>query len=243
MTKLLVSVRDAAEAKIALEAEVDLIDIKEPRHGSLGKASAEAIEQIAKVVGGRRALSVALGELVELAQESRPQLSLPAAINFAKIGLAGCGADGSWPQRLAAVWKLLPSEIGRVAVIYADWKTASAPPPGDVLKAAVKLGCRGLLLDTYDKACPRLTSLWSDAQIGELVAAANSRQLMTVLAGRISASDVERLLQHQPDYLAVRGAVCETDRSSTIDLARTRAFRKLIAKNLEFASRCNATSA
>ena len=36
MTGLLVSVRDAAEAEAALRGGATLIDVKEPRHGSLG---------------------------------------------------------------------------------------------------------------------------------------------------------------------------------------------------------------
>ncbi len=38
MTRLLVSVRSAAEAEIALSAGADLIDVKEPSRGSLGAA-------------------------------------------------------------------------------------------------------------------------------------------------------------------------------------------------------------
>ncbi len=41
MTKLLVSVRSVDEAEMVLEAGVDLIDVKEPRSGSLGAALPE----------------------------------------------------------------------------------------------------------------------------------------------------------------------------------------------------------
>ena len=43
MPKLLLSVRNALEANLALEAGVDLIDIKEPSAGPLGAASAAVI--------------------------------------------------------------------------------------------------------------------------------------------------------------------------------------------------------
>ena len=39
MTGLLVSVRSASEARVALAAGVDVIDVKEPNRGSLGAAS------------------------------------------------------------------------------------------------------------------------------------------------------------------------------------------------------------
>ena len=38
MAKLLVSVRSADEAEVALEGGADIIDVKEPLHGSLGWA-------------------------------------------------------------------------------------------------------------------------------------------------------------------------------------------------------------
>ena len=52
MTKLLVSVRDAAEARLAVEAGVDLIDVKEPSAGPLGAAAAETLAEIAAAVAG-----------------------------------------------------------------------------------------------------------------------------------------------------------------------------------------------
>jgi uncharacterized protein (UPF0264 family) len=45
-TRLLVSVRSAAEARLAVAAGVDLIDIKEPRAGSLGAVSRETLHAI-----------------------------------------------------------------------------------------------------------------------------------------------------------------------------------------------------
>ena len=43
MTRVLVSVRDALEARIALDCGVDLIDVKEPLRGPLGAADAVAM--------------------------------------------------------------------------------------------------------------------------------------------------------------------------------------------------------
>ena len=53
MTGLLVSVRDADEAEAALRGGAALIDVKEPRHGSLGRASAEQWRERGRQVAGR----------------------------------------------------------------------------------------------------------------------------------------------------------------------------------------------
>ena len=66
--RLLVSVRNVKEAKSALAGGVDIIDIKEPLNGSLGKASNQQIISIAKLVHDDHPqilLSAALGELAD----------------------------------------------------------------------------------------------------------------------------------------------------------------------------------
>lgn len=235
MTKLLVSVRDAAEATIALEAGVDLIDIKEPRHGSLGKADDSSIENIAHAIQDRRPLSVALGELIDYAEDGLPPVVLPAAIRYAKIGLAGCGQNQAWPLRLAKFWQQLPPGVHRIAVIYADWQAAGAPDPWGVLQQAQALNAQGILIDTFDKSLPALAQLWTASQIQAVVSAARAADKITVLAGRISADDVAQLLLHAPDYIAVRGAVCRHDRNGAISASKICAFRKFLAASLEFA--------
>ena len=65
MTGLLVSVRDAMEARAALHGGADLIDIKEPRAGSLGSAEVGTWREICEVVATAKPLSVALGELLD----------------------------------------------------------------------------------------------------------------------------------------------------------------------------------
>ena len=52
MTRLLVSVRSAAEARTALAGGADVIDVKEPAHGSLGRASTEVIREVIDAVAG-----------------------------------------------------------------------------------------------------------------------------------------------------------------------------------------------
>ena len=65
MTRLLVSVRSADEARTALAAGVDLIDVKEPARGSLGAASPGVVADVVGAVAGRVPVSAALGELFE----------------------------------------------------------------------------------------------------------------------------------------------------------------------------------
>ena len=69
-TGLLVSVRSAAEALVAMAGGADLIDVKEPSRGSLGAVDPEVLSEICDAVGGRLPISAALGELAESVDEA-----------------------------------------------------------------------------------------------------------------------------------------------------------------------------
>ena len=65
MTGLLISVRSAREAEIALCGGADLIDVKEPARGSLGRAKGSVIRDVVLRIAGQVPVSAALGELVQ----------------------------------------------------------------------------------------------------------------------------------------------------------------------------------
>lgn len=79
--RLLVSVRNAAEALSAIRGGADIIDVKEPSYGSLGRASLESLTAVEKCLtdtmsdatraGGEPVpLSIALGEVGEWSSSS-----------------------------------------------------------------------------------------------------------------------------------------------------------------------------
>ena len=98
-TQLLVSVRNPTEAAAALAGGADLIDIKEPVRGSLGRADDAVIAAVVRCLAGRRPVSAALGELSAAAVVR----ALPG-LRYVKCGLAGCGAGGAWEQSLANLY-------------------------------------------------------------------------------------------------------------------------------------------
>ena len=64
-TLLLVSVRCADEVATAVDGGAEIIDVKEPSHGSLGMATLETLAACAVVVPEHLLWTVAGGELVE----------------------------------------------------------------------------------------------------------------------------------------------------------------------------------
>ena len=225
MTRLLVSVRNAAEAEVACTAGADLIDVKEPARGPLGAADAAVIEAVVATVRGRLPVSVALGELPEDAGLAD---DLAGRVQYAKFGLAGCGDLAAWIPRWRSAIERLPQGVAPVAVAYADWRPAAAPDPRAVLDRAGSLACRAILLDTFDKSGGPLTEHVDWEDLAAFISAAGARGLLSVVAGGLDVEEITRVLQLSPDYVAVRGAACAGDRRGRLDATRVRRLAALV---------------
>jgi uncharacterized protein (UPF0264 family) len=235
MTGLLVSVRSAAEAAIALEAGVQVLDVKEPSRGPLGRADASVIEDILRLTSGRVPVSAALGELAEWILPPASRLPPPAScllpgLSFAKIGLAGTASFPDWRDAWSKAMAPWPCGTVRVAVAYADWEVALAAPPTEVLENGHTLGCRAALLDTHDKHSGGLFDHLPQAQVAKWIERASDLGMLAVVAGSLDIKAAPRAAALQPDLIAVRGAVCRGGREGAIDAARILALRQALAK-------------
>jgi len=224
---LLVSVRSSAEATEALAGGAAIIDVKEPLAGPLGAASPGVIGEIAGEVGRQRPWTIACGELndgidmisariagaVAAVVAIAGDATLPAAF---KVGLAGM-AGRPWRDSLAAVCGRAPADIAQVAVAYADWQRAAAPPPLDVIEAARSLGCGVLLVDTFDKDAAGLLGSAAPAEIAGWVGRARHHGLAVALAGRVSIAEIPAVQSLGPDVVALRSAVCSNGRIGSVD--------------------------
>jgi (5-formylfuran-3-yl)methyl phosphate synthase len=227
MTKLLVSVRNASEALTALDAGVDLIDIKEPDRGAMGAADPATIAAVVSTVADRVPTSAALGELHSAGDLPA---SLPVQLHFAKLGLAGCLHDKEWPTQWRAVIASLPAGIAPVAVAYADFRGAHAPEPWSLLPLAHELGYHGLLLDTFDKRGGGLGACFNSADLQRWIEAVRSAGMMSVVAGGLGLDDIADIAKLRPDYIGVRGAACTEGRAGTVDAGRIRALLQALGR-------------
>ena len=230
MTRLLVSVRAAAEARAALDAGVHLIDVKEPQRGSLGAADGRQVADVLSTVAGRVPVSAAMGELFR----DRDWLSWVGdrslvSLSYVKWGLAGAKDHADWVGAWASAVGHCPCGTSAVAVQYADWQTARSPPPRELLAACQAHAVRTLLVDTFEKSAGGLLDAWPIERLRPFVAAARDAQMTIVLAGSLTLATVPRVLSLRPDYIAVRGAVCRGRREGTIDPCRVRALLDVLA--------------
>jgi (5-formylfuran-3-yl)methyl phosphate synthase len=236
MTQLLVSVRNAVEAIAAIEGLADIVDVKEPAHGSLGCAIPEIIGKVAAAVRSQRdaalPLSLALGELAEWRDGNKTPLRdaiSTAQPQFLKLGLSGAGSlqnSDPWIGEWQGVRDAISGPHVWVAVAYADHENADSPTAESVLQAAIETKCGILLIDTYAK---NGTSLLDHLTLNQLFAirqATARHGLKLALAGRVTLSSLSPLVSIQADIIAVRSAVCENgDRTSSISRELVSEFR------------------
>ncbi|MCI0459162.1 MAG: (5-formylfuran-3-yl)methyl phosphate synthase [Gemmataceae bacterium] len=231
--KLLVSVRSVEEAEAALEGGAHVIDVKEPLRGSLGRASDSTIEAVLARVAGRRPVSAALGEL---ANEAEAVPYPGRGLAFVKWGLFGMG-ERDWREALAKAARHMEQvdlQCQMVTVAYADWQWAGAPGVEEVAAFARNRAGSVLLVDTFQKAprpqtgeSPTLLDLLPLAQVVRLCGLCREARVGVALAGSLQARHIKELKAAQPDWLAVRGAVCEQGRREAAVSARK--VRELVA--------------
>jgi len=228
---LLVSVRNAVEAEAALEGGANWIDVKEPKRGALGPADPQTIRTVIETVSGRAPVSVAVGEFKELPSDQLlKQIVQPEAAAW-KIGLAQCAADPDWAQQ----WQLLRDhkflQMPPVAVVYADWKSAEAPSPGEILNEAVPSESPAVLIDTYYKSQGGLFDVWPEKDLERFIGEVRAAKMAIVLAGSLSGESIQRAAGLGPDLVAVRGAACLGGRSGSLSAARVAQILKRVRPN------------
>ncbi|WP_437225217.1 (5-formylfuran-3-yl)methyl phosphate synthase [Planctomicrobium sp. SH661] len=244
--RLLVSVRNAAEALSAVAAGADIIDVKEPQAGSLGKAENKEILQILENVRKRDPLpivSAAWGEVRDFQVEDLPQEIPP--LSYIKLGLAGLKDSRDWKSVWRSTWEQILDRAssahplpGRIAVAYADEQPAGSPSVERIIEAAIEQGCAGVLFDTFDKSGGSLLDWISPSKLKSYLNEIQFSGLLTVLAGKVRISDLHSLCQLGGDVIAVRSAACVAgDRTRPVDGSAI----EMLLKELQLASQVPAS--
>ncbi len=241
MKRLLVSVRDAAEAREAIAGGADVIDVKEPLAGPLGRAGIEATLGVAASVHhAARSVpwTIACGELADgpIAEVAAHVSSLvgllPDGVRrpwLVKLGLAGA-MRLDWERRVADLESQLPGGVAQACVVYADWHRCDAPPPDRVVRLAGTLAGRTVLIDTFDKQAGGVFDVSVPGDLRATVALARSLGLVVALAGRIGLEDAGKVADIAPDIVAVRSAACGGDRLRAVEAERVGAARRTLCR-------------
>jgi len=243
--RLLVSVRDAAEARAAIEGGADVIDVKEPSAGPLGAGSVDATIAVAIEAATVPGLpwTIACGELVDVGIEGviahvravcrglgEVVPDHPPRPWLVKVGLSGM-TGRRWRDDLTQIAAGLPGGIVQATVAYADWRGCEAPDPEEICRTAPGLG-GVVLLDTFDKAAGSCRAIAGESAIRRLADLARGEGVRLAVAGRISPEDAAWIAELRPDIVAVRSAVCRGGRMGRVEAGLTASLRSELAAAL-----------
>lgn len=232
MTAFLASVASVAEAKIALEAGADIIDLKNPADGALGALPVDEVERVVRFVDGRRPLSATIGDLPMVPQQlvSAVERVAGAGVDIIKVGFFA----GEGQKDCVNAMSKLSRRVRLVAVLFAE-----LPVDSTMLPLLADCGFYGAMMDTANKSTGNLCTLKNPAELQAFVTAGRAAGLVTGLAGSLRARDVAGLASMDPDYLGFRGALCTgSRRESGIDAGNVKAIATLLCEyNMRGASR------
>lgn len=228
LPKLLVSVRDVAEAQLCLGCGVDILDLKEPNGGALGSVDAKTLDAVSllaadRPVSQRPILSFAAGELIDWEHGRWPRLldrysvALVDRFQFVKIGLAQAMELDRWQDSWNRLFGNLPDSTQPVAVGYFDHAQCGAPSIDEVIEFAAHSNLvQTVLLDTFCKKRD-LFGWFDDEQLKNAIEKCHRGGLVVVIAGSLSSANLWRVKCLRPDFVGVRGAVCKQGRRNAAD--------------------------
>jgi hypothetical protein len=228
--KLLVSVTNAEEARLAVAGGVDVVDVKNPSEGSLGAPVPAVIEAVRAVVPAGSPVSVAIGDMPHLPGTAALAAlgAARAGADYVKVGLWGSGTEEEAVGILTAVRDASDAIV--IAAAYADAQRAPGNPlpPADLVAAARRAGIGGVLLDTAVKDGRGLFEWLAPETLAEIVAEAHDAGLEMALAGALRAEDLAAVGATGADIAGVRSAACEGGRrTARLDSRRIAALREV----------------
>jgi uncharacterized protein (UPF0264 family) len=203
MTGLLASVRNREEAILAMEAGVDILDLKNPDQGALGALPTQIIRQIVGMFGGNVTISATIGDIPMRADRIVFAIEHTASLGVDIVKAGFFGSDGH-TACIQALQPLARAGIRIVAVLFAD-----QPPDLSLLPEMKAAGFYGVMLDTADKGGKGLVGCLAEEKLRGFLQSARALNLKTGLAGSLKLADIPALVSLQPSYLGFRGALCE----------------------------------
>ena len=219
--KLLVSPINVTEAKAVLDGGADIVDVKNPKEGSLGANFPWMIRAVVDMVGSKKPVSATIGDFN----------FKPGTASLAALGAAASGADyikiGLYDIQTTDQAEELLSNVVRsikgydsnkfaVAAAYADYRRINSISPLLLPEVGAKVGADVVMIDTGIKDGRSLFEFMSEEELTRFVDDARDLGLTTALAGTIKFEDLDVLRRINPDILGIRGVVCGGDRNDEI---------------------------
>lgn len=219
--KLLVSPMNIVEARAALAGGADILDVKNPKEGSLGANFPWAIRAVVDLAKGKVPVSATIGDL-DYKPGTASLAALGAAVSgadYIKAGLLGVRTLEQAEEMLEGIVKAVKDyDPGKkvVAAGYSDYARANSISPMLLPGAAAKAGADLVMVDTAVKDGKSTFEFMGEEELKDFISLGHAEGLEVALAGTIGFQHIELLKQLSPDIIGVRGIVCGGDRRSAV---------------------------
>ncbi len=234
MTKLLVSPKNLGEARTVSESDVDIIDVKNPKEGSLGANFPWIISKIREKTPSETPISAAIGDFPNLpGSASLAALgALKAGADIIKVGLKGPSNPDEASFLMNQVVRSVKENSDSAEVVacaYGDFERADTINPLALPTMGQIAQTDYVMLDTAVKDGKPLTDFLTIKQLRSFVNEAHSIGLKVALAGSLGKEEIRELKELNPEVIGVRGAVCEDqDRDQGISAERIQELKKIL---------------
>lgn len=211
--QLLVSAINLEEAKQATLGGADILDVKNPKEGSLGANFPWIIREICDYANNQIIVSTTIGD-VPYKPGTVSLAALGSAVsgsNYIKVGLYGPKNYEESLEIMDAVVKTIKEYDESITVVacgYADAYKVGSILPEDIPKVAKDSNSDLAMLDTYIKDGHSLTDHMTTEQLQDFVNQSHEYGLKVALAGSVNKDDVAMLKSIGCDIMGVRGCVC-----------------------------------
>lgn len=218
--KLLVSPINVEEANICKLGGADIIDVKNPKEGSLGANFPWMIKAVKKAAGNVP-VSATIGDF-NYKPGTASLAALGAAVagaEYIKVGLYDIQTREQALEMLTNLVRSVKDYDKNKKVVasgYSDYRRINSISLFELPVVGEQAGVDVVMMDTGIKDGRSTFEFLTEQELMDFVRDSKERGLQTAIAGTIKFKDISSLKRISPDIIGVRGCVCGGDRNSTI---------------------------
>jgi len=234
---LLISPINAEEALESIEGGADIVDVKNPKEGSLGANFPWVIKNIREITPAGMHVSATLGDVpykpgtVSLAAAG----AVVSGANYIKVGLYG---TKNYDEALEVMENVVKSvrEFNEDALVvasgYADAHRVGAVDPMEIPRVAADAGADLAMVDTAVKDGKTLFDFMDVEKLQNFNDTIHDFGLKSALAGSVKKDQLKLLHDIGCDVVGIRGAACTGgDRNNgSIHRSAVKELKELIEK-------------
>lgn len=234
---LLISPINTEEAHEAIEGGADIIDVKNPKEGSLGANFPWVIKSVREMTPKDMLVSATLGD-VPYKPGTVSLAALGASVSgadYIKVGLYGTKNYDEAVEVMKNVVKTVNDYNDNALVVasgYADAHRIGAVDPMEIPKVTADSGADLAMVDTAVKDGKTLFDFMDKEMIAKFNDEIHDYGLKSALAGSVQKNQLLTLNQLGCDVVGIRGAACiDGDRNSgKIHRSAVNELKKMIEK-------------